>query len=147
VERKRAGVAFHDRNVPPRRLRLWRERLRCWLSEQDLKGLETLRGRRVLELRPIGTHKGSVATRLLEHSPTPEGKDESLVAVGDDRTDEDLFKGIGKRGLTIRVGRAGVATAAEQRLPSPSSVLRFLCALAEHGRPRSGAHSAARALS
>jgi len=147
VERKPAGVAFHDRKVRPTRLRRWRDRLRAWLEEQNLEGLETLRGRRVLELRPTGVHKGNVATRLLERSPTPEHADESLVAIGDDRTDEDLFKAIGKRGLTIRVGRAGVGTAARERLPSPISVERFLTFLAEADEPATGAQSAARALS
>jgi len=135
VERKPAGVAFHDRKVPPARLRRWRDRLRTWLEHQDLKGLESLKGRRVLELRPAGTHKGSVAKRLLEHSPDPENNDDSLVAIGDDRTDEDLFRAVGKRGLTVRVGRAGVATAARERLPSPISVQRFLTTLAGKGRP------------
>jgi len=133
VERKPAGVAFHDREVPPTRLRRWRERLRAWLEEQDLNGLEALKGRRVLELRPLGVHKGSVAASLLERSPNPLHGDESLVAIGDDRTDEDLFKAIGERGLTIRVGRAGVGTAARERLPSPISVERFLTSLAEAG--------------
>jgi trehalose-phosphatase len=141
VERKPAGIAFHDRKVPAGRLRGWRNELRAWLRGQDLEGLEVLKGRRVLELRPRGVHKGSVASRLLEHAPGRR-RDESLVAIGDDRTDEDLFKAVGKRGMTIRVGREGVSTAAEERLPSPAAVRRFLTTLAELEDQR-----AARALS
>jgi trehalose 6-phosphate synthase/phosphatase len=141
VERKPAGVAFHDREVPAAHLRRWRRELRAWLERRDLEGLETLRGRRVVELRPRGVHKGSVAGRLLERIPGRR-RDESLVAIGDDRTDEDLFRAIGKRGLTLRVGRAGVRTAAQGRLPSPAAVRRLLTTVAELEDQR-----AARALS
>ena len=65
IERKPAGIAFHDRRVPPGRLGAWRQRLRAWLADEDLDGLEVLRGRRVVELRVLGINKGIVARRLL----------------------------------------------------------------------------------
>ena len=130
VERKPAGIAFHDRAVPPARLGTWRRRLRQWLLATDLDGLELLRGRRVLELRPRGTHKGLVARRFLR-GQRRSGHDDSLVVMGDDVTDEDLFREVGQRGLTIRIGRSGVRTAAAERLPSPAAVRRFLTTLAE----------------
>jgi trehalose-phosphatase len=138
VERKPAGIAIHDRKVAPARLSPWRRDLAAWLDGQDLEGLEVLKGRRVLELRPRGIHKGTVATRLLERSSRRRG-DDSLVAIGDDRTDEDLFEAVGNRGLTIRVGRAGVRTAARERLASPAAVRRFLAALAERSRDQRAA--------
>ena len=82
-----------------------------------------------------------MAERLLGRA-SARRRDESLVAIGDDRTDEDLFRAVGKRGLTVRVGRPGVRTAAEARLPSPAAVRRFLTDLA-----RLENQSAARALS
>ena len=130
IERKPAGIAFHDRRVPPGRLGAWRQRLRAWLADEDLDGLEVLRGRRVVELRVLGIHKGIVARRLLrDHGAR--SRDISLVAMGDDRTDEDLFREVGRRGLTVRVGRPGVRTAATERLPSPAAVGRFLVRLAD----------------
>jgi trehalose-phosphatase len=125
VERKPAGVAIHDRNVSPQGMRQWRRRLARWLGGLDLDGLEHLRGKRVLELRPVGVHKGLVAAG----APRRAGAavpDHSLVAIGDDRTDEDLFRGLDGQGLAVRVGRPGVRTVAQARLASPAAVQRFL---------------------
>ena len=51
--------------------------------------------------------------------------------MGDDRTDEDLFLAVRGRGLSVLVGRSRRATLAEERLPSPLAVQRFLVRLAE----------------
>ena len=130
VERKPAGIAFHDRKVPTAKLAAWRRRLRTWLDDQDIEGLEILPGNRVLELRPRGVHKGLVARSLLERIDTRK-HDDSLVAIGDDRTDEDLFLELAGRGMTIRVGGPTLRTAAAQRLPTPWAVGRFLQRLLE----------------
>jgi trehalose 6-phosphate phosphatase len=130
VEHKPAGIAFHDRKVPSAELAAWRRRLQTWLNAQDLEGLEILPGNRVLELRPRGIHKGLVARSLLERIE-PAGLDESLVAVGDDRTDEDLFLELAGRGLTVRVGGPTLRTAAARRLPTPWAVGLFLQRLFE----------------
>jgi trehalose-phosphatase len=128
VERKPAGLAFHDRLVPDDDLAGWRTMLREWLGRQELDGLETMDGRRVLELRPAGAHKGGVVRRLARERGV-ERFDGSFVAVGDDRTDEDMFVAIRELGLSVRVGPAGVATAAVRRLATPASVARFLTLL------------------
>jgi trehalose-phosphatase len=125
IERKPAGVALHDRKLTPRNRAEWGRRVREWLAEVDLGGLELLRGRRVLEIRPRGAHKGRVAEtmpRLRGSRP----RDASLIAIGDDVTDEDLFRAVGKNGVSVRVGRAGKRSAATLRLASPAAVGRFL---------------------
>ena len=66
-------------------------------------------------------------------------RDASLVAIGDDRTDEDLFRELAGRGLTIRIGRPGIVTAADHRLASPAAVLRFLLRLVDQERAASAA--------
>jgi trehalose 6-phosphate synthase/phosphatase len=48
-----------------------------------------------------------------------------LVAVGDDRTDEDMFRAVGAKGLTIRVGRPR-RSRARYRLAGPDDVRCFL---------------------
>ena len=130
VERKPAGVAFHDRKVPAADLAAWRRRLQVWLRRQELEGLEILRGNRVLEVRPRGVNKGRVVAGLIEIIELP-ALDESLVAVGDDRTDEDMFLELAGRGLTVRVGRPTIRTAAARRLPSLWAVGLFLKRLLE----------------
>jgi trehalose 6-phosphate synthase/phosphatase len=132
VERKPAGIAFHDRKVGPERLSSWRRKLRKWLGAQDLEGLEQLRGKRVLELRPEGVNKGLVVEWMPVAADAP-SPDRSLVAMGDDETDEDLFRALQGRGLTVRVGGPRKESAAEVRLPSPLAVQRFLIKLADLG--------------
>ena len=48
----------------------------------------------------------------------------SVVFVGDDRTDEEVFEALGEAGCSIRVGPG--ATAARHRLAGPHEVLAFL---------------------
>ena len=43
-------------------------------------------GRRVLEMRPVGAHKGRVAETMPGFRGGPP-RDDSLIAIGDDRTD------------------------------------------------------------
>jgi trehalose-phosphatase len=129
VEHKPAGVAVHDRRVPRRLRASWRRRLETWLAEQDLSGLARLDGKCVVELRPAGVHKGLIVEALPHHSGAPR-PDASLVGIGDDRTDEDMFRALRGRGLAVRVGPPGARSVARSRLPSPAAVQRFLIELA-----------------
>lgn len=132
VERKPAGIAFHDRQVSRDRLAAWRGAVAELLDRSDLRDVERLPGRRVLELRPVGMHKGSVITHVLG-SRAGTTRDASLVALGDDTTDEDMFRAIGRRGLSVRVGLPGAVTTAARRLASPHAASRFLWCLSEMG--------------
>jgi len=134
VEIKPAGVALHDRRVAARDLGSWRSSVRQLLDDCNLLGLEVLRGRRVIEVRPGGANKGVVVERLVA-AGAKGWADASVVAVGDDRTDEDLFRAVAGRGLGVRVGRPSKTTAAERRLASPAAVRRFLECLAEFTCP------------
>lgn len=129
VELKPTGLALHDRQVPRRLRASWHRRFDEWLERQDLRGLERIDGKCVIELRPTGAHKGQVVATLpaRRDAPLP---DASLVGVGDDRTDEDLFDALRGRGLAVRVGRPGVRSRASRRLTSPAAVQRFLAHLA-----------------
>jgi trehalose-phosphatase len=146
VERKPAGIAFHDRSVPRGEATRWRRRVRAFLDAQDLEGLDVLPGRRVVEIRLRGRDKGDVLRRFVR-LPGSDRFDASLVAVGDDRTDEDMFRALWGRGLAVRVGSRRGLTLATRRLASPASVRRFLERLAATGgaaatrRPRPAADS------
>jgi trehalose-phosphatase len=126
VERKPFGIAFHDRQVPRGRLASWRRKLDGWLEGQELAGLQRLDGKRVVELRPEGAHKGAVVARLQSA-----GRDDSLVGIGDDETDEDMFRALRGKGLSVRVAPPRKRSIAAARLPSPLAVQRFLLLLAE----------------
>ena len=135
VERKPAGLAFHDRLVPEESLRRWRKRLVGWLDENSLEGLARLEGKRVLELRPLGFDKGHVV-RVVVQKLGLSGQDHSLVAVGDDVTDEDMFDAIRGVGLAVRVGETERPTAATRQVQSTTEVGNFLGALVQAGDRR-----------
>jgi len=101
VEVKEAGLAFHwraaDPDVGARQAHELGMHLGQLMSNQPI---ELLWGDHVLEIRPYGVHKGTVADELAkEHLP-----EATLVAAGNDRTDEDLFGSLPDDALTIAVG-------------------------------------------
>ncbi|MCU0225109.1 MAG: trehalose-phosphatase [Acidobacteria bacterium] len=129
IERKAGSVACGDRALAPAARTRWRQRLASSLATLDLAGLEVLRGRCVVEVRsPRATKARVLAT--LGVLPLRTKPDESLVALGDDRTDEDLFLAIAGVGLGVLVGPPR-RTHARARLASPAAVGRFLEALAD----------------
>jgi trehalose 6-phosphate synthase/phosphatase len=82
--------------------------------------LELLRGNKVLELRPRGIHKGIIADALARGTrPRP-----LMVAMGDDRTDEDLFAAMPDGGIAIHIGPT--PSAAPWRLADVPAARRFL---------------------
>ncbi len=101
VEVKEAGLAWHWRSADPAIGDRQANELGLHLGQ--LLGnlpLELLWGDRVLEIRPHGVHKGVVAAELVaEHLPGA-----TLVAAGNDRTDEDLFAALPAEAVTIVVG-------------------------------------------
>jgi trehalose-phosphatase len=133
LELKPAGVALHDRGVAPGALPRWKRAVRRFLAEQDTAGFEVLPGRRVTELRPLGASKGNVIRALVPRRGRAR-LDASLVAVGDDVTDEDLFREVQGRGLGVKVGPRRAPTLATRTLPSPSAVQELLELLVESSR-------------
>jgi len=56
----------------------------------------------VIEIRPHGIHKGRVVSEVLTRAEP----DTLLLAMGDDRTDEDLFAALPDGSIAIHVGAA-----------------------------------------
>jgi trehalose-phosphatase len=144
VEVKPAGIAFHDRGVADEDLVRWRGLVEDLLSKHDLSGLERLQGDRGIELRPAGQHKGRVLHRLPR---APRGAfDASLVVLGDDRRDRDLFETLANRGLSVLVAEKEASTRAVRRLAGRLEVVRFLELLAEGEEKRVATPSGPRTL-
>lgn len=133
IERKPAGLAIHDRLVAGDARAAWAEARDAWVAGRDLRGIALRHGACVLELRAAGFDKGLVARRFAARWAA-ETSDESLVTLGDDRTDEDLFAAVEGRGLAVRVGEAERPSRAARRLRSPREVEEFLTALAAAAR-------------
>jgi trehalose 6-phosphate synthase/phosphatase len=128
VEVKAAALAWHyrmaDQETGARRANELRLHLNQVLSNQPV---EILAGNRVIEIRPYGVHKGRIVPPL---SPERQAAT-TIVAVGDDRTDEDLFAALPPEAITIRVG-PGV-TRARFRLDGVAGVRDLLRSLLETG--------------
>jgi trehalose 6-phosphate synthase/phosphatase len=124
VEVKSASVAWHFRCAPrefgARQAHELRMLLGDVLSNQPL---EVLEGKKVIEVRLRGVSKGVVAQRVAAEI----GSGTVIVAIGDDRTDEELFRALPPSSLTVAVGRP--STAAVFRLDDHRAVLRILRSL------------------
>jgi trehalose 6-phosphate synthase/phosphatase len=127
VEEKTASLAWHYRMAEPELGAARAEDLAFRLEEllRDLP-VELLRGDKVLEIRPRGVHKGRILERILEsYEPPPP----LLAAMGDDQTDEDLFKAMPADGIAIGVGFR--PTIARYRVATPAAARALLQSLAE----------------
>lgn len=124
VEEKAVSLAWHYRSADPElaneRVRELPLRLAGLVREHEL---QLLPGSKVLEVRLRGIHKGAVVPRVLA-ATLP---DAVIVALGDDRTDEDLFEALPLSALTIHVGSG--ASRAAFRLANPEAARRFLRSL------------------
>jgi trehalose 6-phosphate synthase/phosphatase len=127
VEVKAASLAWHYRAVPRDFGNRQAHELRLLLGDVlSNQPVEVLEGKKVIEVRMRGVSKGMVAQRI-----QAEGSNGSLlVAIGDDRTDEDLFRALPPDAISIAVGRGSAA--ARFYVDGHRSVRRLLGALADH---------------
>ena len=95
-----------------------RGRLKEWAANVP-EVLETIWGKKVVELRPQGTSKGIAVRRIAEEHPecTP-------IYLGDDVTDEDAFEALGDEAVTVKVGTG--ETKARYRLEGVEEVIDYL---------------------
>jgi len=124
VEEKSASIAWHYRLVEPGTGAMQAEALKRDL-EQRLAGrpLEVIEGHKVVEVRQTAVDKGTVVREVVSQAPAGA----LVVAIGDDRTDEDMFAALPPDGVAIRVGAGD--SSAPYRLDSPTAVRALLGAL------------------
>jgi trehalose 6-phosphate synthase/phosphatase len=120
VEPKSASVAFHYRGADPHLAEARLRALRGELSSTLGPRAELLDGRKVLEVRLQGVHKGTIIGQVL--ASVPHGS--LLFAAGDDRTDEELFAALPEDAISVRVGPG--STRAKLRLADPFDLRRML---------------------
>ena len=135
IEEKTAGIAWHyrsaDRQLGAARAREVRLNLVQALSQQPVT---VFAGRKVVEVRPQGVDKGTATRELLETA----APGAVIVAVGDDRSDEELFRALPPDTHTFAAGPG--PTRARFRLNGPPQVRSLLWQLvdarpdAEHSR-------------
>jgi trehalose 6-phosphate synthase/phosphatase len=137
VEEKSAGMAWHYRQVDPYTGAQHAKELRLHLGDMLSNApVQVIAGEKVVEVRAQGADKGLVVARALRQQAIGE----LLVAIGDGRTDEDLFAALPADGIGIHVGQG--ASSARYRLPDPAAVRRLLSELGEVRGGRAGGHAA-----
>ncbi len=124
VEPKGLTVSLHYRLADPAIV----PTLKDLLSQvaRETPGLEILRGKKVLELRPrVGWGKGKAVELLHGLLARSLGRQPALTLyLGDDETDEEVFRALHGRAVCVAVGRQ--RTRAPYRLRSPVAVENLL---------------------
>jgi len=166
LEEKEFSLAWHFRRADPEQ-----GPLRAKELLDDLAGytrnidVQVLEGNKVIEIRNTGVNKGTAALEWLNgHPPEPgsagfqpasapnnerpsAGKmpalPEFILSIGDDWTDEDLFRALPRTAWSVRVGLAN--TAARYYLSSHTVVRRVLRELSELTSERNGVSPGAEA--
>ncbi|MGB9774393.1 MAG: trehalose-phosphatase [Bacteroidota bacterium] len=136
IEDKGLTLTVHYRNMRKGRVKDIKAAIAETLCElESEKKLEIRQGKKSLEIRPLGGRtKGGAAlwivrmssreSALLRPGTTWRSK-AAIIAIGDDRTDEDMFRDLPSNAITIHVGKEGQSSA-RFRLKSPRSVRDFL---------------------
>jgi trehalose 6-phosphate synthase/phosphatase len=126
VEDKTAGYAWHHRAADPEFGSAQAKELTFHLATALASvPVEILHGDMVVEVRPHGVHKGLAVHRVLERI----GPGALFLALGDDRTDEDLFAALPEGSVTVHVGPA--PSVAAYRLRDVRAARDLLDAVAE----------------
>jgi trehalose 6-phosphate synthase/phosphatase len=131
IEEKELSIGWHHRPADPE-FGAWRANQAVAALEQLLAGTElaVLRGHQVVEVRFAWADKGEVTARLLAGVR----RGTTILAMGDDRTDEDMFARLPRRAWTVHVGPG--ATSARFRVPDPLAAVALLDALTDALRDR-----------
>jgi len=80
--------------------------------------LQVVQGKKIVEVKWIELNKGGAVGRFLDPPP------DFILAIGDDRTDEDMFRVLPPKALSVKVGRG--ESEAGARVSGPRQVLELL---------------------
>ncbi len=119
IEEKTFSIVFHYRNADPETsLSLIPEingNLQHFLANTDLK---VYKGNKILEIKPasIGKHNMIEILDIKNY--------DFCIAIGDDYTDEDMFKALPQSAITIKVGE--ISTLAKYNIKNPQQVRKLI---------------------
>jgi trehalose-phosphatase len=123
AEMKPGGIAVHWRGLASIEIENIQNRIQeNWSRFSEFPGLKLLSFDGGLELRVTHPDKGdAIAAVLVDADPTA-----AIAFLGDDLTDEDAFRVLGKRGLSILVRSEYRETMADVWLRPPHQLIDFL---------------------
>lgn len=123
IEEKNYSLVWHYRKAEPEqgilRANELKDELRAMISNINL---EIMEGNKVIEVKNGGINKGTAAMRIVSANSY-----DFIMAIGDDWTDEYMFKELPESAYSIKVGM--VNTAAQYKIESVEMVRKFLNAL------------------
>ena len=123
IEEKTYSLAWHYRKAQPGLGEMRANELMNTLKFLATdKGLQLLPGDKVVEVKNMEINKGKAALSLVDESDY-----DFIMALGDDFTDEDLFKSLPDSSISIKVGTG--ASAAKFFVRNPKEVRGLLKAL------------------
>ena len=125
VEEKRVSLSWHYRNADEDLAALRVIELKNELEESIVNmPLQVIDGHKVVEVKMSGYNKGSAAKKLISSE-----ENDFILAIGDDKTDEELFGALPDKAVTLKVGKG--QTQARYSFISQSDVVSFLNRLVE----------------
>ena len=125
IEEKGFSLAWHYRKADPGLGELRARELEANLSSLVANlDLQVLEGSKVIEVKNAGVDKGRAALRWISRKEW-----DFILAIGDDRTDEDIFKALPPNTFSLKVGLT--ASAAKFNLISLNEATTLLKELTE----------------
>jgi trehalose 6-phosphate synthase/phosphatase len=126
IEEKEYSLVWHYRMADPEFGEWLANELAGTLDEMLAESeLHAVRGRKSVEVKLVGAGKAELASYLLAELRQPA----LILALGDDRTDEDLFARLPEEAWTVHVGEG--PSRARFALPHPMAARDFLEALSQ----------------
>ncbi|MFW6224405.1 MAG: bifunctional alpha,alpha-trehalose-phosphate synthase (UDP-forming)/trehalose-phosphatase, partial [Bacteroidota bacterium] len=120
IEDKHFSLTWHFRRADPDlgNKRSWElnDELRDLVSNQHL---EVMEGKKVIEIKQQGINKGIAVSKIVEGK-----RYDFIFAIGDDFTDEYMFRQVGKEGITVKIGLE--QTSADYYIDNHEKVMSFL---------------------
>jgi trehalose 6-phosphate synthase/phosphatase len=124
VEEKDFSFAWHFSRVAPDLAYVRSQELKTELKNKlKTSAIGVFEGSKIVEVKPKNMHKGVIVTELLSTQTW-----DFILAIGDDYTDEDMFRALPERAYSINVGEKD--SAARFQLESVKEVLDLLDTLA-----------------
>ncbi|OTB10376.1 glycosyltransferase family 20 protein [Daldinia sp. EC12] len=157
IERKRCALTWHYRQADPEQGVHSSQALHKELESTVVKrwDVDVMKGKANLEVRPTFINKGEIAKRLVndynsdiahiasgQNAKSQDGKLEFVLCMGDDFTDEDMFRALnGLSGtqvdrnhvFTVTVGASTKVTLAKWHMLEPEDVVESIALLAGVG--------------
>ena len=105
IEDKKLSLAIHYRLLNNHQIKFFKDRFKLVIKRYiDENLLDVINGKKVFDIRPaVNWTKGNFAKSIVDEI-TINGVEPLTICIGDDKTDEDMFRMFDK-GITIRIGK------------------------------------------